>query len=205
MKTLLNEKIVLYIVELDELFNYQTGVKTIQEIIVRINTLSEKYKNKNDPTNKSQDKFKGDIFEIFIEMFCSEFSSDPKIGINNFQPIFATEDYGVDAIGTDVRGEQCAIQIKFRSNETNLITYEELTKTYSSGRIKHDLKLDKNDTIWVFTTSQDANIACHTVFGNLLRIINKQQLAKYIDNNITFWNNVSNKLDLTIQKILSPI
>ena len=51
------------------------------------------------PDEDTRNKFKGDMLEVFSEIFFYQFQSDEGLGITEYQPIEIGDDYGVDARG----------------------------------------------------------------------------------------------------------
>lgn len=194
MKTLLTaSKITLYLNECISLFDIVEGVKTIGDFVARVEDLATNKFPNAAYDEKEEDKlntFKGDMLEVLSEVFFHIFSSHPAVGISNYNPILLSEDYGVDAVGTNVNGDLCAVQVKYRNNPVALITYEDMTKTYTAGKLSHRLSLEKNDTVFLFTTGEGITAPCEQVFGSLIRVINRRIIAGLIDNNQNFWEAV---------------
>ena len=131
--------------------------------------------------------FKGDMFEILAEIFFKAFENSSTVGLREYTPIPLEEDYGVDGKGINAIGKQCAVQCKYRSNPLELVTYSEIARTYTSGRVQLGLNLEGADCIYVFTTALGVNIQCQTVFGDKVRVLNKDVIGREINNNVSFW------------------
>jgi hypothetical protein len=132
--------------------------------------------------------FKGDMLEILAEIFFKAFANDPRIGLSDYTPVPLEADYGVDGYGVNAAGKKCAVQMKFRSNPTDSVLYEEMAKTYTSAVLQLHIPLEGDDCLYVFTTAAKTTTACETVFGKMLRVISKDIISHEIDNNINFWN-----------------
>jgi hypothetical protein len=198
MKTLgTASKILSYPDEISSLYDTIDGVKSLGEFVNRVVSLSTKFVTDLD----KQNTFKGDMLEVFTEIFFIIFSSDPALGLNNYKPVPLNEDYGVDAIGTNVVGNKCAVQIKFKSNPSDQVEYSDLGKTYISGRKLHGLSLEEDDTIFLFTTGNGATNACHHVCGNSLRVISKSIIDQKINGNQNFWQNASDLICDTLETL----
>ena len=130
-------------------------------------------------------KFKGDMLEVLSEIFFNCFSADESVGLKDYSPIPLEEDYGVDARGTNPANRECAVQCKYKSFQP--VLYEEIAKTYSSGRRMLGLDLDSPNSIYVFTTAVEFTTACDKVFGNTIRKIDLNVISRKVDNNHTFW------------------
>lgn len=204
MKTLLTaNKITLHLNEFIALFDFIGGVKTIDDFVVKVEQLArDKFPNAETDTQELDrlNSFKGDTLEVLAEIFFDIYASDPAVGIKDYSPVSLDEDYGVDGIGINVNGDRCAVQEKYRANPLELITYSDIAKTDSSGRRLHHLLLDKNDTIFLFTTGQGITSACEKVFGKIIRVINRRIISGYIDNNQNFWERAEELIINTLER-----
>lgn len=191
------KKISIYFEDIINLF-LRSGDQSIGELITQIELLSLKYKNDLDPTNQDLNSFKGDMFEIFCEIFFEAYHNDPKVGLTNYTPVPLEEDYGVDAIGTNVLGDQCAVQCKYRSNPLEVIDLASMAKTYSSARELSNISLNNHDTLWLITTGGGATEPCHKVFRKKLRVIHRDIIAGRVDGNLSFWKEAQDRINSTI-------
>jgi hypothetical protein len=205
MKSLLSAgKIVSYLLDCICLFDIVDGVKTIGDFVSKVESLAETNFPNAQCDEKELDKlnsFKGDMLEILTEIFFYVYSADPAVGIRDYVPVALSEDYGVDGIGTNVNGDRCAIQVKYRKNPIELITYGDIAKTDSAGRRRHNLPLEKNNTIFLFTTGEGITSACEQVFGNVIRVINRRIISGMIDNNNNFWESANDLILLTLDNL----
>ena len=149
----------------------------------------------------AQNKFKGDMLEILAEYWFSVFGPQPSIGLLNYKPAAATGDFGVDGTGINVLGHQSVVQVKFRSNPLEILTYADLAKTYADGIDNHDLKPKTKGTVWLFTNagpSSDGDAAssqAHQFFGEVLHVIDRQALVTCLDGNKVFWQGFSEQFN----------
>jgi hypothetical protein len=203
MSALLNSgKILEHLEDVIALFNYADGVKTIGEFIKQVNDLSAKYIDpENDPTGDKVNTFKGDMFEIFGEIFFRAFKNDPAVGLREYETVTLDDDYGVDAIGTNANGDRVAVQFKFKSNPNESVDYPAIAKTYMAGRCRHNLDLDKHDSIWLVTTGNGVTGPCKEVSGKRLRVIYRDIIAGKIDNNMSFWKDVEEQIGCTLDEV----
>jgi hypothetical protein len=135
-----------------------------------------------------QKKFKGDMLEIFAEIFFTCFENDPEVGLKMYAPVSIEEDYGCDGSGVAANGLRCAVQVKFRNNPTDCVTYEELAKTDCSARRIMCIDTAKEKTLWLFTSAYDVSNSARKVLGDSLIVIGKNQICYNVDNNISFWD-----------------
>lgn len=136
-----------------------------------------------------RNKFRGDMLEVFAEIFFNIFNADEGVGIIDYEPVALAEDYGVDATGTNVNGHKVAVQVKYRGNPAELITYTDLAKTWASATaFLHLTDMFEHDKIlYLFTSGKGANSVCQKVFGKKLVVINRGIISTKVDNNINFW------------------
>jgi len=159
---------------------------TIREFV---NTI-ERFTGQNGISFRSDDdrmKFKGDVLEVLAELFFTRFQCDPAFGLTDYTPVRITEDFGVDAKGINANGDRAVVQVKYRGNPEELIEYTDLSKTFTSGILRHRLDPTKDHTLFVFTTARDVNWVCQQDFGNKLVVLNRAIIGRTIDNNRNFW------------------
>jgi len=187
------KKISNYPLEYYEMFSFLKDPEndTLRNFI----SYTEKLSNKiNFYSDNDRDKFKGDTLELFSEIFFNAFQNDEAIGIKEYSPVDAEEDFGVDAIGINVNGYRSMIQVKYRSNPLDVIIYADIARTFTAGVINHLLDPNQNNTIYVFTTANDVSHQCKYILGKRLIVINKQIIKTKIDNNRNFWEFAFNEI-----------
>lgn len=190
MKTTLISK---YPVEISKLFYYFKSLD-ISEVGNNYKTFShfidciKKYSENISNDENIQKKFKGDILEVFAEIFFTCFENDPEIGLKNYTPISIDSDYGCDAFGLNAAGQKCAVQVKFRNNPLDSVTYEELAKTDVSARRLLNVNTSLHNSIFLFTSAYDISNSAKIVLDKSLVVIDKNKISYKIDNNISFWD-----------------
>lgn len=191
-----------------DIFSHMLTLKenaTIRELVNKTESLAHTYKNKIEEESSTilfdcdaskqayiQDKvnkYKGDLLEIFSEIFFNEYQTDPAIGIKDYTPVSITDDYGVDATGINVNGHKVAIQVKYRANITDRIDYESVAKTFTSAICQHGINPVYDNIIYVLTTAQGCEFPPEKVLGSKLVTISKSIIANKVDGNIIFWEN----------------
>jgi hypothetical protein len=196
--------VAIYTDECVAIYHPETGVRSIDNFVHRVDKLSDPYiKNKGEVSQDDDlaNKFKGDMLEVFSEIFFDAHRNDTIVGIHNYMPVPLSEDYGVDALGINVAGNPVVIQCKFRSNPSDAITYEDMAKTYTAGRKRHHITLEADDTVILLTTCNSVSKACKEVFCSQLRLISKNIIAQRVDNNVAFWEEAEQRVALTLQKL----
>lgn len=141
---------------------------------------------------------KGDMLEILAEIFFKAFANDPRVGLTNYEPVPLEEDYGVDGFGTNAAGRKVPVQIKYRSNPTDLVLYAEMARTYASAMVQLDIPVRGDDSLYVFTTANGVTAACETVFKGMLRVIDGNIIRDQIDNNVSFWEMAYKEIEDTL-------
>lgn len=139
----------------------------------------------------ARNKFKGDMLEVFSEIFFYQFQTDEALGITEYQPIEINDDYGVDARGINVNGKQTAIQVKYRSNPEDRISYADIARTFTSAVLQLHMKdvIDNDRTVFLFTNAGGVTGAFDTVMQKKTVIITRGVISTKVDNNVTFWKN----------------
>jgi hypothetical protein len=141
-------------------------------------------------TDNTDDKnvFLGDSLEILAEIFFTIFDSDPRYGLRDYTPVPLLEDLGVDAYGINANGHKCAVQVKFKTNPKNSISYEEICKTFTQGTLEGN-NLQLPATIYIFTSAYSMSYTLKNSFNNLIVFIGHNEICQQIDNNKNFWKN----------------
>jgi hypothetical protein len=174
-------------------FKKRNGVKaTFEEFIKSIESFTGKYSEDVVQT------YKGDMLEIFSEIFFKAFENDARFGLKNYEPVKLENDFGVDATGVNVNGHKCAIQVKFRSNPFDDILYSDIAKTYCSGRRQLGLNLDEDNSIFIFTSAHKVTVACNNVMQSTIRLISREVISTEVDNNKSFWEFAYSEIEKTL-------
>ncbi len=139
----------------------------------------------------TRNKFVGDMLEVFAEIFFGEFQADEAIGLIDYTPVDINDDFGVDATGKNVNGHNCAVQVKYRGNPADLITYADIARTYTSALLQLHMTdvYEHDNTVYLFTNSSGVTGAFTKVMQKKVVIITKDHIKTKVDNNLTFWRN----------------
>ena len=201
--------ITVYYKELKDIYstisNADVSFKSIDNWISLVEhhaeIIGKKYQNADDRI-KIQNDFKGDMLEILSEIFFKNSAFDDRFGLSNYTVSDSASDYGVDATGYNVNGHKCAVQCKYRVNPNpqgdDKLKYEDLAKTYFDGRENHNCDLDKDYTVFLFTTANEDSIS-HIIENNFkkkLVLVGRKRLSEIIHQNVNFWNLCLNEIDL---------
>jgi hypothetical protein len=155
--------------------------------------MSVKYKDRYD-----EDKFKGDGFELFVEIFIKIFECDNRIGITNYEPIQVGNDNGVDGYGINIDGDKCAIQVKFRgkTNKTLTATQDKLDSFITESVLEGIIPIPKTQyKHFVFTTAEDLHYYTdNEKFRNTVMCFGWSKFRQVVDNNNPFWNKLREEI-----------
>jgi len=138
----------------------------------------------------TRNKFKGDMLEVFSEIFFKNFESDEGLGLTEYQPIDINDDYGVDARGVNVNGHHTAVQVKYRNPEDK-ISYADIARTFTSAVLQLHMTdvINQDRTVFLFTNAGGVTGAFDTVMQKKTVIITRNMISTKVDNNVTFWKN----------------
>lgn len=190
----------------EELKNRAGKNATLQEFMQLIESIVDKgltmpgLPNGLDPISDVDEAhvFRGDMLEVLAELFFKAFPNSPQVGLTDYTPVPLEEDYGVDGKGVNATGKECAVQVKYRGDPENLVLYAEMARTYTSGVIQMGIPLEGPDCLYVFTTANGVTVACQTVFGKMLRVLNREVIGNEINNNVSFWQKAFEEVQETL-------
>jgi hypothetical protein len=186
--------------------------KTLSELSTKIIEASESYETYGYIGEEGQNKFKGDLFEIFAEIFFKLTSSDNRVGITDYSVVKDNDDYGVDGVGVALNGIPATIQVKFRSNPTTKMTIKDLKNLHGISYKHYGVPVGTDNNIIIFTN-------CAGIHWNTQTNVLKNSTLTYgyhnegsdynlknlIDNNTSFWKNLDKMIGYNIDKILGDI
>lgn len=190
------------------LFNVSTISELSKKIIDESNNHID-YGYLDSKSTRGSDKLKGDLFEIFAEIFFKLTSSDNRVGITDYSVVKDTEDYGVDGVGTAINGLPATIQVKFRSNPTELLTIKDLNNLHGISYKKYNVPVGADNNIIIFTNCAGVhwNTSTNVLSSSTLTYGYYGQSANYnlknlVDNNTSFWKNLQDMVDYNKEKFL---
>ena len=172
--------------DLSGLFN---GVNLFSTLMRRIEEQSTIDLIRYDP-----DKYKGDAFEFFVELFLTIYNADNRVGVYNYKPIPPDDDCGADGTGTNINEDECVVQVKYRGNVEHMLTANDdhLSNLIVAGAhlgIVFDKKNKKNIRHFVFTTAKSLHFYTNEqMFKGKVKCFGYEEFRKMVDNNIPFWN-----------------
>tara|TARA_B100000035_G_C21016470_1_gene562070 strand:- start:449 stop:1027 length:579 start_codon:yes stop_codon:yes gene_type:complete len=141
---------------------------------------------KQDPDFYDPLKFMGDAFEWFIEYFFKVLDKDHTLTYtSDYQPNF-DYDRGIDGRGIcTLDGLPNVIQAKFKANPNIWLTNEDNISNVMADACANE-GLNYNGKNVIIITSCKGVHPKHAMAN--VHCINRDQIARRVDNNIPFWN-----------------
>lgn len=154
------------------------------------NTLDDR-SNIDEEVKKFIDKLNGDCFEIFGEALLKLGGFNREIGVHDFQPN-NDRDVGVDGTGIGTNGYPATVQFKFRGNIKEVLTANDdhLSNFVVASQNKHNVRIcDVEHMIIITTAKKIAYFTEKHMLHGKVRVVARDTLEEYVNNNIPFWNN----------------
>lgn len=198
MKTINHEALVnLYNKDnniFDKLFKETLSLRKLTSNIIKLSKTYEAL------AYKDAEKVKGDLFEIFTECFFKILSADNRIGVYNYQPAPAIDDYGVDGFGVGLDDKPLTVQVKFRSDTTTELVADDIKQFAFQSIVNYNVDKDTKDNMIVFTNSSGLHWLTESkVFNGRLRAIGTREISHLVDNNSVFWKMLNDMIQETIK------
>jgi len=177
-------------------------------LVGRINNVCEKllpdyldnYPDDYNSPGSGLNRFKGDVFEIFIDAFLLILGSNANIAVYDYQPEKKKNDWGVDGFGKGSNNKPLTVQIKFRSEYDMELKSEHLGQFPYQSLLNYGVELNNPDNLLLITSCKGLNaITASQVFRNTIREINGEMIRNLVDDNYVFWNNLLDIIDNTIK------
>ena len=168
-------------------------VTSFSEFTKRLNKTAAK----QDPDLDDPLDFKGDVFEVFAEAFFKFFNGDHTLTyIADYEPNMEY-DCGIDGRGKSTFGGDAVVQIKYSSDPKHMLTNKENISNVVPAAVNEGLMPDfKKKNVVLFTSCKGvhpkhamANVHC----------INREQIARRVDQNQVFWSDFKEIVKDTIQ------
>lgn len=165
--------------------SFYADVDSISSLVTAISRHAEKYGKDEDEKRK----IKGDAFEVFGEYLIKRQGGNNNIPIDRdtYMPGNPDEDYGVDGVGV-YNGQPVTVQLKYRSNPSDAITYEEVSKFRTQSDDRFDIPKNRFGECLLITTAFDFNQHVKDSGTKRPYLINREALAAIVGNSSDFWN-----------------
>ena len=139
-------------------------------------------------------KYTGDAFEVFCEYFIKSHGASSEVGITDYRPLkrlgCTDKDTGADGLGIGTNLKPAAVQIKFKSNPTQVLAANEDHLTNLTTAAWGRYRVDVNDTqnLLIITTGKElATFTRDEMLQGKVRCLGYKELCKMLDNNLAFW------------------
>jgi hypothetical protein len=181
--------------------NFKTKAHSLPRLfegVTKMSTLMRRIESEAiiDTLRYDAEKYKGDAFEFFVELFLALHPTDNRVGVYNYKPN-QENDNGVDGIGVNLRNEKSVVQVKYRSNVLTELSSnkDSLANLITDGMMTHNVVADmenpKNFRHFVFTTATGLNFYTdQEMFKSKVKCFGYNDFRSLLDNNLIFWNKV---------------
>jgi hypothetical protein len=180
---------------------------TVSEMVSRINATAEKIKGNEVllalvGNEDMVEKWKGDVFEAWSEFFIRASSIDKKIGIYDYQ-INRKADYGVDGLGKSIVDlTPATVQLKFRSNPTQLLTSQDgISNFVSNSLTMFGVPQTAKNNMLILTTAKGLHETVNAkMYNNTVRCLGYNELGKMVNKMRGFWEQFISSIEYTNKK-----
>jgi len=181
--------------------NFKTKCHDLPALFANVNKFSRFMNNLEkqaiiDPLRYEVQRYLGDGFEFFVEVFLSLHPVDNRVGVYNYIPN-QVNDNGVDGVGVNILNQPSVVQVKYRTNTQTLLTAntDHLSNLFSDGMLTYNVVSDntntKNYRHFVFTTAEGLHFYTdQEMFKGKVRCFGYKDFKVLLDNNIVFWDKV---------------
>jgi len=174
---------------------FKTRAHDLEGLFKDVSKFSQFEKNlqiqsKLRPNDYRPNKYLGDGFELFAELFFKLNPINPRTVVCEYKPVLE-DDFGVDGEGVNIKGNPIVVQVKYRDNHNHLLTGngDHLSNFVAEAASTQRILTDKKDISHiVFTTAK--GIHKNTVenrFKDAVYCINYKMIKSIVDDNIMFW------------------
>lgn len=192
-----------------KLFNCNT-MYGLQRNIISVSKGYKKIGYDDANGNSGKNKFAGDLFEIFGELFFKLTSADSRVGVSHYKPTKDKDDFGVDGTGIAMNGKKCAIQIKFRSNTLTELLTEDLGNFQGYAYRKYGVPVDTTSNLILLTNCKGLhwNTATNVLDGTVICFDynnpeSEHSLNDLLDQNDSFWKLLNGAVNYNIENIMN--
>lgn len=141
-----------------------------------------------------KDEYLGDGFEFFVELLLRLNPYDKRLNINGekYEIVTPDLDNGCDGYSENLDGQMCAIQIKFRSDQSHILKRLEDNLSSMIEEALHQGIVYANDgemsRHFIITNAAGMDNKTQMVkYRNKVKCINIHTIKKVVDNQKAFW------------------
>lgn len=177
-------------------------------LVGRINSVCEKlmpeyidtYPDDYNKPGSGLNRFKGDVFEIFINAFLLILGSNANVAVYGYEPVEKKNDWGVDGHGKGSDDKALTVQVKFRSEYGMELKSEDIGQFPYQSILAYGVEINNPNNLLLITSCKGLNpITATQVFRGTIREINGEMIRNLIDDNRVFWKNLLDIIDNTIK------
>lgn len=175
------------------------GIKNITALCNRIDKIAEEqYLHYGYTDTEGSAKMKGDLFEIFVEIYFNLNKGNNRIGVYGYIPT-VKDAIGVDGLGLGIDGLPLTVQIKYRSDHMQELTADDIGQFTSISYRKYKVDVNTISNLVLVTTCKGMHWKTEKeVFCDSIRTINLTKLSQDVDNNLPFWLGLNDLINETI-------
>jgi predicted helicase len=155
---------------------------------------------------REKNKFLGDAFEVFAEMFMLT-QSMAMTGVANYRPINFLEgesDIGVDGVGIGNNNKPATVQVKFRSDSSAELFAKEdgLSGFVAASQNVYNVDIMDTFNMCVITNCKGINDKSKEkmLFGKVI-CLGRAQITELVDDSIPWWNDFRTRTLPPVKKI----
>lgn len=163
-----------------------------------------------EKTNRlgEQYKYKGDVFELFVEALIRLFPCDKRLGLIEDYQVVRGQDVGVDGHGVcGYNHKPFTVQVKYRQYDHVLTANTDHLTNFTSASMMHfgvDQKPDPTTqklNMLIVTCGDSLNFFTdHEMFGEKVNAICLKGIEQLVDNNPTFWKSFNQSWEESYKK-----
>jgi len=161
---------------------------------------ADMYPDQYNKPGTGLDKFKGEVYEIFMNGLLLLKGSDARVGVADYKPVKSHDDHGVDGIGKGMDGKNLTVQIKYRSDPRHQLTQTELKQFWGISFAAYGVEVTTSDNILLISSCFGLHpLTAAKTFGGQIREINAETTRNIVDGNTIFWNDFQTLIDNSIK------
>jgi hypothetical protein len=185
--------------------NIVDGIDEILKETKKLSTFNRKLVNQSSlyPNRYNPDNYKGDGFELFVEALIKLSPMDNRIGIGKYEPV-TDGDTGVDGFGIGIDLKPATVQVKYRSNNSQLLNSNEdhLSNFITASILRYKIDPSSKTNMLIITTAKGLHyFTDNEMFQNKVRCIGYEDLRDMVDNNLLFWDSFRNLVTISKKTI----
>lgn len=141
-----------------------------------------------------RNQFLGDFMEVFVEALIKTHGVDQRIGIVDYRPLNThngDEDLGVDGHGVGTNTMPATVQVKFRSDPTQVLTAnkDHLSNFALASYNVYGVQFQDTRNMLIVTNCAGVHhFTMNKMLAGKVRCISRTELRLLVDGNQVFWD-----------------